>query len=248
MNWKNLSGYFVLALILVLGSTFVVYPAITQISGIAVAQSSTRWNNVQDGAAGDNLTNGVMAVALYLWDGTNFDRVPGDITDGIDVDVNAIAANDGVDIGDVTINNLVGSAVFARITDGVETAGVTAGLALLTDSSATTQPISGTVTTTPPTVGAAFFALDRDDIAQVSVNIAFGITSEKVAVEVPSGNTEDICIDWDGGTAVCPAANTAGDDRFAAGTTIIIDDMAITSISVIADNAGTESVTVRAWN
>lgn len=238
MNWKNLSGYFVLACILVLGSTFIVYPAITQIAGIAVAQSSTRWNNIQDAAAGDNLTNGIMAVSFYVFDGTNFDRARGDVTNGIDVDITRIASNDGVDIGDVTINNAASSPVEVQIGDGTDTALVSAAGEL---------SVAGAVTTTPPTVGSAFFAIDRDNIAQSSVNIAFGITSEKVAVEVPSSNTNDICIDWDGGTAACPAANTAGNDRFAPGTTIIIDDIAITSISVIAD-AGTETVTVRAWN
>jgi hypothetical protein len=247
MNLKNLFGYLTFAFILVLGSTFIVYPAITQISGLAVAQSSTRWNNVQDAAAGDNLTTGVMAMSLYTFDGTNFDRARGTTTNGIDVDVTRIASNDGVDIGDVTINNLVGSAVFARITDGVETAAVSAGLALLTDSSATTQPISGTVTTTPPTAGAAFFAIKDTAITTASQNFAFGFTSEKVAIVADQTNTAELCVDWLGGTAVCPATDVAGDDRLAAGEIIFIDDYAQTSIAVIAAS-GTQTVFIRAWN
>lgn len=47
---------------------------ITQIAGLAVAQGPIRWNNVQDGAMGDNLLNGVMATAPYQFDGTNWDR------------------------------------------------------------------------------------------------------------------------------------------------------------------------------
>ncbi len=247
MNWKNLSGYFVLACILVLGSTFIVYPAITQVAGIAVAQSSTRWNNVQDAAAGDNLTNGIMAVSFYVWDGTNFDRAPGTTTNGIDVDITRIAANDGVDIGDVTINGPLGGGVEAGAVL-VTLASDGTGLVSIDDGGGSIT-VDGTVTTAPPTVGSAFFAIDRDNIAQSSVNLAFGAfgTSEKVAVETPAANGADICIDWDGGTAACPSANTAGNDRLAPGTTIIIDDMAITSVSVIAAS-GTQTFTVRAWN
>lgn len=230
MNLKNLSGYFVLAFILILGSTFVVYPAIRQISGLAVAQSSTRWNNVQDAAAGDNLTNGLMAMSLYLFDGTNFDRARGDTTNGLDVDVIRFPDNEPFNIAQmngvtVTMGNGVAGTGVQRVTIASDSTG----------------------TLTPPTVGAAFFAIDRDNIAQSSVNIAFGLTSEKVAVEAPSANGADICIDWDGGTAACPSANTAGNMRLAPGTTVIIDDIAITSVSVIAAS-GTQTFSVTAWN
>jgi len=45
-----------------------------QISGLAVAQTTTRWNSVRDGAAGDDLTTGIMVSGGYLFDGTNWDR------------------------------------------------------------------------------------------------------------------------------------------------------------------------------
>lgn len=64
-----------LALGAVIFGGLVVYPAIQEISGLAVAQSGSRWNNVRDGAAGDNLTSGTLAAQLYGFDGTNFDRV-----------------------------------------------------------------------------------------------------------------------------------------------------------------------------
>ena len=60
---------------------------IQRIVGLAVAQTRTQWNNLTDAAAGDNQTSGIMASGLYTYDGTNFDRVRGDITNGIDVDV-----------------------------------------------------------------------------------------------------------------------------------------------------------------
>lgn len=95
--------------------------------------------------------------------------------------------------------------------------------------------------------GNAFSAVKRDNIAAASVNIAFGFTSKKVALEFPLTNTDEVCVDWLGGTAVCPAANTAGDDRFSPGDSIILDEYAVTSLSFIS-SSGTQTVYVRAWN
>lgn len=64
--------------------------AISTVNGLAVAQSSTQWNNLKDAAQGDNLTSGIAAFNLYVFNGTNFDRVRGDITNGLDVDVTRI--------------------------------------------------------------------------------------------------------------------------------------------------------------
>lgn len=96
------------------------------------------------------------------------------------------------------------------------------------------------------TVGTAFYAVKRVDIAAASVNLAFSFTSRKVAISAPLTNTDEVCLDWLGGTAVCPAANTAGDDRLAPGDSILIDDIAIASLSVIS-SSGTQTVYVRAW-
>lgn len=49
------------------------------------------WTAQADGAAGDNLTEGVAASALYQFDGTNFDRCRGDTTNGLDVDVTRVS-------------------------------------------------------------------------------------------------------------------------------------------------------------
>ena len=170
--------------------------AITNIAGLAVAQTSTLWNNVRDGAAGDNLTSGILGTVIYMFDGTNFDRARGDTANGLDVDVTRV---------------------------------------------------QGAVTVTPPVSGAAFYAVKRVNIGAASANLAFGFTSKKVSIETDPSNTDEVCIDWLGGTAVCPAANTAGDDRLAAGRTIILDEYAQTSISVIAAS-GTQIVYIRAWN
>lgn len=79
------------ALLIILGSTFAVESQIVRKAGIAVAQTATQWNDVRDGAAGDALANGVLALALYGYNGTTFDRMRGDITNGLDVDVTRIA-------------------------------------------------------------------------------------------------------------------------------------------------------------
>lgn len=98
----------------------------------------------------------------------------------------------------------------------------------------------------PEYAGTGFAAVKRDNIAAASVNLSFGFTSKKVALEFPLTNTDEVCVDWTGGTAVCPAANTAGDDRFAPGDSILLDEYAVTSLSVIAAS-GTQTVYIRAW-
>lgn len=62
---------------------------ITQVAGLAVAQTPLRWNNVQDGAAGDNLVNGILASGLYGYDpiGANWDRVRIDPLGNLNVNV-----------------------------------------------------------------------------------------------------------------------------------------------------------------
>ncbi len=94
--WKKIGRYTILSI----GSLFLIglmtwggYTAVRSINGLAVAQSGTRWNNLKDGAFGDNATNGVGAFIPYLFDGTNFDRARGTTTNGIDVDVTRL--NDG---------------------------------------------------------------------------------------------------------------------------------------------------------
>ncbi len=64
--------------------------AIQTIAGLAVAQTATQWNSVKDAAFGDNMTSGVLAAGCVLFDGTNFDRCYGDITNGLDVDVTRV--------------------------------------------------------------------------------------------------------------------------------------------------------------
>lgn len=103
------------------------------------------------------------------------------------------------------------------------------------------------VTRMPAAGGTNFYAIKRDNIAAASVNLPFGFTSNTVIIETPGSNTDNIIIDWAGGTAAAPAANTAGDDIIEPGRTVILDWFKGTSISVIAAS-GTQTVYVRAFN
>jgi hypothetical protein len=68
-KWIGIGSILVIAAMLI---TVLVTPplrsAITQISGLAVAQSAIQWNNVKDAAVGDAQTNGLMAVHPYFYD------------------------------------------------------------------------------------------------------------------------------------------------------------------------------------
>lgn len=90
-KWKNWLGGTIGALVagaaIMLGGVVVGNTAISQLVGLAVAQSETVWNNVRDASVGDNLTNGILMTSIGVFDGTNFDRARGDITNGLDVDV-----------------------------------------------------------------------------------------------------------------------------------------------------------------
>jgi len=97
MKWikygSGLIGAFVAGLVIMFGSQYVVYPAISSLIGLAVAESATVWNSVRDGSVGDNISNGVSYMTLGLWDGSNFDRARGTITNGLAVDVTRISGS-----------------------------------------------------------------------------------------------------------------------------------------------------------
>ncbi|MBT9171332.1 MAG: hypothetical protein DDT18_01706 [Actinobacteria bacterium] len=104
-----------------------------------------------------------------------------------------------------------------------------------------------TSSVTPPHFsGSTFYAVRRTDIGATSINIPFGFTSRKIAIETSIANTDDVCVDWIGGTAACPAVNAPGDDRIPPGRAIILDEYSISSLSFIAAS-GTQTIFVRAW-
>jgi hypothetical protein len=76
-------------LILMLSLTAVGRTAVTELAGLAVAQTGSAWKNVKDAAAGDNLVDGILAAGMVFYDSAsnNFDRLRGSVTNGILVDV-----------------------------------------------------------------------------------------------------------------------------------------------------------------
>jgi hypothetical protein len=78
---------------LMMSVTMVGHTAISSLAGLAVAQSATLWNNVKDASAGDGLSSGILAQAPMVYNGLTFDRVRGDTTNGMDVDVTRISGS-----------------------------------------------------------------------------------------------------------------------------------------------------------
>jgi hypothetical protein len=95
--------------------------------------------------------------------------------------------------------------------------------------------------------GDEFFAITDAGIAAVSQNFSFGFTSKKVFISAPATNGAGVCIDHIGGTAVCPASDTAGDDVLEPGESLSFDDHAVSSVSAISVS-GTNTIVVRAFN
>lgn len=92
-------GGIIAGVVLMVGATKVVYPAISELVGLSVATSATTWNSVIDAAKGDSIGSGVLGQSPYLWNGVAFDRQRGSITNGALVDVTrlngTITAADG---------------------------------------------------------------------------------------------------------------------------------------------------------
>jgi len=233
-GWQ-IVGAICAGLTLVVTTAIIAFPAVSQIAGLAVAQTPTLWNSVIDASKGDGQTNGILGESLYMYNGATFDRARGDTTNGLDVDVTRMPGGVFTPADGVTNpTGLQGSETFCMLFNG-----------------STWDRCRGSVANgmlvEKKTVGAGFFSVKRNNITTSSVNLSFGLTSRKVALEFPSTNTDEVCVDWAGGTAVCPSANTSGDDRFAPGDSIILDDFAQTSVSIISAS-GTQTVYVRAWN
>jgi len=89
---KRIIGSLSIALVLLIGAAFVAFPAaITQLAGLAVAQSSTQWNQLKDMAQGDAQSNGVGLFSPCLFNGTTCDRQRGTIAGGADVAVKSVS-------------------------------------------------------------------------------------------------------------------------------------------------------------
>jgi len=96
MNRKkivNVIGAILAAITIGIGTSFIGYTAISQTSGLAVAQTNTQWNNVIDASRGDSQSSGILGQSMYLFNGLTFDRARGDTTNGLDVDVTRISGS-----------------------------------------------------------------------------------------------------------------------------------------------------------
>lgn len=76
-KWINIAGALLIAVTITVGVTTLGKSAISELAGLAVAQTTTLWNSVADAAKGDGLGSGIMAQSPYLWNGVSFDRSRG---------------------------------------------------------------------------------------------------------------------------------------------------------------------------
>lgn len=73
------------------------YTAISSIAGLAVAQSSTKWNNLKDAGTltGDAQSSGIISSGLLSFNGSTWDRLRGDSTNGLNVQVKPSGTDNG---------------------------------------------------------------------------------------------------------------------------------------------------------
>jgi hypothetical protein len=89
---KKAFGWLCIAIVFGLGITMIAYPAaVTQVAGLAVAQSSTQWNQLKDFAIGDAQSNGAGLFAPCLYNGVTCDRQRGTIAGGAEVAVKSVS-------------------------------------------------------------------------------------------------------------------------------------------------------------
>ena len=189
---KKLIGYAALIAGLLLGAALVAFPAaITQLAGLAVAQSSTQWNSVKDMAQGDSQSSGVMLVSPCLWNGTTCDRQRGTIAGGGTVTIASTSATPvAVDSGQgATLLNatqvsaantaqtitLTGTAGQRINIDGIDVFVSAAGACTLTivDNATTvySHPIGTFLAASPnnPNIGASGLTISTGNTATVNV-------------------------------------------------------------------------------
>lgn len=91
-TFKKVAGWFCIVAVLSLGIAMIAYPAaVTQVAGLAVAQSSTQWNQLKDMAIGDSQTNGAGLFTPCLFNGATCDRARGTIAGGQEMAIKSIA-------------------------------------------------------------------------------------------------------------------------------------------------------------
>lgn len=94
-TFKRFTLYLTLTMLILAAPSFMVYSAITQQAGLAVAQTTTLWNDLRDMVTGDGQTKGVALQSPCLWNGASCDRARGDIANGQQVNVTKLPASVG---------------------------------------------------------------------------------------------------------------------------------------------------------
>lgn len=131
----NIISASIVSIALVLVGAIMAFPAVSQVTGLAVAQSATLWNSVIDAAKGDSQSTGILGMSPYLYNGLTFDRLRGDTTNGLDVDVTRMptdpfgANSDAASTTGSYAAKLRWLAEAVRLEDAAETAGT--GLAMM---------------------------------------------------------------------------------------------------------------------
>lgn len=179
---------------------------------------------------------------------------PVDITTALDRLLDSVTVYMAPDLTDGTYAGSVKIEDGWDVTQGAKADAVstdpTATVSLISLTKGIIKQLQGTaaivtkVDVEPSTLASTYF-IKRTNITTASVNLAFGFTSKTIQIETGQSNDAEIAVSYLGGTAVAPAANTAGNDLVDAGRIITLD-VATTSISVIAVG-GTQTIYVRAW-
>lgn len=96
--------------------------AVQTIAGLAVAGPSSQWINLQDASVGTPIANGLAAVNIYGFNGTNYDSLKSTTANGLQVDVTRIQGG----ISPISGNKTPADA-FANPTDAMDTWSFLAG-------------------------------------------------------------------------------------------------------------------------
>jgi hypothetical protein len=157
------------------------------VGGFASAAAPSDVSNDTDSVRAWNLRNGARAVVLTAAGAL----IGGDVANGVDVDVTRLpalvagsaaigklAANDGVDIGDVTINNATGASA-VNIQDGGNSITVDGSITADTELPAAALLADNTTNPTVPGVAAFLMALDASG------------TWDRVRIDTPNSDAID---------------------------------------------------------
>lgn len=102
--------------------------------------------------------------------------------------------------------------------------------------------------TKPPDgyVGNQYYAIKLTNVGTSTINVPFILMAKKIALSTPLTNTDDVCVAYNAGIAVCPQVNTPGNDRIGAGNAVVLDQFWSNQVSVVAAS-GTQTIYIRAW-